>query len=322
MGRERQQYSGDIGHELHTLYSAFGEHQLPARYLNTYSQGLTKEGYFLDTWPAYDRLNRIAQRQLDLTPWGPLLDHGIQFNLDCYHHYLYTGRLQDLEEVFPRLLRFADYLHHAIGEDGLLPVENLGIPTVWMDTDAYQQQRHKKCAFNLYAATMLIHAFPKLCDAHDQQDAARQANSLGQSILRNTIDQFWDAQSQVFICNLPWAQQEGGTRMCERSLSLAILYDLCPHSNVDPSVEVLTNLPSNLGRLYPANAIWTLWALAKAEKIDAIIQDFEHRWLKMDSVVQNNTMQEAWHAKTRFKLSVESRFNRTSNLRLHGSRRY
>jgi hypothetical protein len=297
MGRERQQYSGDIGHELHTLYSAFGEYQLPARYLNTYSQGLTKEGYFLDTWPAYDRLNRIAQRQLDLTPWGPLLDHGIQFNLDCYHHYLYTGRLQDLEEVFPRLLRFADYLNVTIDETGLLPVENLGIPTVWMDTDAYQQQRHKKCAFNLYAAAMLIHAFPKLCHAFDQPDAAREAEALGQSILRNTIDQFWDTQSQVFVCNLPWAQQEGGTRMCERSLSLAILYDLCPQSNTDPSVAVLANLPSNLGRLYPANGIWTLWALAKAERIDAICQDFEQRWLKMDSVFQNNTMQEAWHVK-------------------------
>ena len=47
MGRERQQYSGDIGHELHALYSVFGEYQLPARYINTFSQGITLDGFFL-----------------------------------------------------------------------------------------------------------------------------------------------------------------------------------------------------------------------------------------------------------------------------------
>ena len=32
------------------------------------------------------------ERQLQLTPGGRL-DHGIGFNFDCWHHFLYTGDL-------------------------------------------------------------------------------------------------------------------------------------------------------------------------------------------------------------------------------------
>lgn len=53
MGRERQQYSGDCGHQLHAVMGTFGETRLPCRFLITYSQGLSSEGYFLDCWPAY-----------------------------------------------------------------------------------------------------------------------------------------------------------------------------------------------------------------------------------------------------------------------------
>ena len=28
---------------------------------------------------------------LGVSGWGPLLDHGVGFNFDCWHHYLYTG---------------------------------------------------------------------------------------------------------------------------------------------------------------------------------------------------------------------------------------
>jgi hypothetical protein len=40
MARERQQYSGDGGHQLHAVHLAFGERRLVARYLTTWSQGL------------------------------------------------------------------------------------------------------------------------------------------------------------------------------------------------------------------------------------------------------------------------------------------
>ena len=88
----------------------------------------TPDGYFLDCWPAYDRLARVAQKQVDGAYWGPLLDHGVGFCFDCWQHYLDTGDRQAIEEAYPRLVRFAAYLESSAAHDGLLPVEDLGIP--------------------------------------------------------------------------------------------------------------------------------------------------------------------------------------------------
>ena len=297
MGRERQQYSGDIGHVLHALYRVFGEEKLPARYLNTYSQGLTKDGFFLDCWPAYDRLNRLAQRQLDLTPWGPLLDHGIGFNFDCYHHYLYTGRLEDLEEVWPRLIRFYYYLNSIVGSDGLLPVEHIGVPAVWIDHDAYKVQKHKQCAFNLYAIAMLKNAFLPLAKLNKQDDLANDAEKFAHKLMSNVKTIYWDSAKQLYICNKPWATEEGEELMCDRSLATAILFDLIPSGNYEIAGHILADKPPQLRLSYPPNSNWYLWALGKTGNADAILEDFNDRWIQLNSIHENNTMQEAWRAR-------------------------
>ena len=296
MGRERQQYSGDLGHMVHVLYRVFGEDRLPARFINTYSQGLTKDGFFLDTWPAYDRLNRLMQRQLDLTKWGPLLDHGVGFNFDCYHHYLYSGKLEDLDEVWPRLERFFRYLQSIVRGDGLLPVENIGIPAVWIDHDAYHQQRHKQCAFNLYTIAMIHNAFSMLAKAFDRNELAREAKTFADQLLQNTIKTFWDPSQKIFICNKPWIKEDNGQILCDRSLSTAILFDLCPENAFTEAARILAEKPKNLGLSYPPNTIWYLWALAKSNRTDAMFNDFNSRWINLNSVHENNTMQESWHS--------------------------
>jgi len=296
MGRERQQYSGDIGHVLHALYRVFGEEQLPARYLNTYSQGLTKDGFFLDCWPAYDRLNRLAQRQLDLTPWGPLLDHGVGFNFDCFHHYLYTGRLEDLEEIWPRLVRFYHYLKSIVREDGMLPVEDIGVPAVWIDHDAYKLQRHKQCAFNLYSVAMLKNAFIPLARKHQENELVNDAETFSSQLLTKLRTAYWDRSRQLYVCNKPWLAEEGEVRLCDRSLATAILFDLLPVEAGSQAMDVLVKKPTELGLSYPPNSNWYLWALGKYGRSEEIIEDFRSRWIKLRSIHKNNTMQEAWRA--------------------------
>jgi alpha-L-rhamnosidase len=294
-GRERQQYSGDCGHQLHPIHLNRGETRLPARFLATFSQGLTQEGYFLDTWPAYDRLARLMERQLELTKWGPLLDHGVGFNFDCYYHYLYSGDLDDLREPYPRLLRFAQYLESILGRDGLLPVENLGTPAVWIDHIAYQRQRHKQCAFNLYAAAMLQNALPRVCEAFGDRSRAQAAQELGRQIQAATVRRFWSPERGLFINNLPWLKEEGSARMCDRSLATAILFDQCPQNRTEAVLRALVECPPEMGFSYPANAGWRLWALGKGGRADIIVKDFRERWATMESVLLNNTLQEDWH---------------------------
>ncbi len=297
MARERQQYSGDCGHQLHAIYLAFGETRQPARYLATFSQGQTLEGYFLDSWPAYDRLARLVERQLGLTGWGPILDHGVGFNFDCWHHYLYTGDLEALEEPYPRLIRFARYLDGLRGKDGLLPVEDIGVPSVWIDHIAYEKQRHKQCAFNLYAAAMFERALAPLCRAFGDRKREGAVRGIGRSLLAAAVGRFWSPERELFVNNLPWLGEEGRVRLCDRSLATAVLFDQCPGMKTGPALRALAECPPDMGFSYPANAGWRLWALARGGRADVILRDLRERWATMDSVRLNNTLQEDWEAR-------------------------
>jgi hypothetical protein len=294
MGRERQQYSGDGGHQLHAIYFTFGETRLPARFVRTFSQGMTLDGYFLDCWPAYDRLARLMERQLGLTPWGPLLDHGVGFNFDCYYYFLHTGDLKPLAEAYPRLVRFADYLKSIWGRDGLLPVENLGVPAVWVDHQAYRQQRHKQCAFNLYAAAMLEHALPAIALAFGDRANAASARFLGSALRRATVAKFWSREEGLFVNNLPWLDEEKEPRTCDRSLATAILFNQCPEGRTAEAISTLATAPPGMGESYPCNAGWRYWALARGGRVDVVLNILRERWATMPSVLLNNTLQEDW----------------------------
>jgi alpha-L-rhamnosidase len=296
MGRERQQYSGDGGHQLLAIRCAYGESRLPARFLRTYSEGQTPDGYFLDCWPAFDRLARVMQRQIDGAFWGPLLDHGVGFNFDCWNHFLETGDLAALDEPYPRLVQFAEYLKSLRGKDGLLPVENLGIPQVWIDHIAYQKQRHKQCAFNLYAAAMLEHALAPMAKARGEPKRAAEVRRFGQELLAATVRKFWSPQRGIFVNNLPWLAEEKTPRFCDRSLATAILFDQCPSGNTAAALRALADCPAEMGISYPCNACWRYWALARLGRTDVILCDFRQRWATMGSVVLNNTLQEDWQA--------------------------
>jgi len=282
---------------MHAVHLALGERRLVARYLATWSQGLTKEGFFLDCWPAYDRLARLVERQLDLSGWGPILDHGVGFTFDCWSHYLYTGELEALLEPYPRLLRFAQYLQSITGADGLLPVENLGIPSVWMDHAAYQRQRHKQCAFNLYAAASMQHALAPLCRAFGHANQAEAVEQFGMGLADATVQRFWSPEQGLFVNNLPWLAQEKALRTCDRSLATAVLFDQCPRGQTAAALRSLAECPPEMGFSYPANAGWRLWALAKGGRADVIVADLRRRWATMASVKENNTLQEDWEAR-------------------------
>ena len=294
MGRERQQYSGDGSHQLRAVRLAWGETQLPARFLKTWSLGQTHDGFFLDCWPGFDRMARLMQRQINTTIWGPLLDHGVGFGFDCWHHFWESGETEAVREVWPCLHRFAQYLLDLRDSNGLLPVENLGVPSVWIDHDAYQQQRHKTCAFNLYAAAMLEHAFAPLSRVLGEDESAQWARNAASELRAATVSLFWCAQSQLFVANLPWDEAE--RRLCDRSLATALLYDQCPDGQTANVAQTLAEAPDEMGFSYPCNAGWRHHALAKMGRVDVVLSDWRERWATMASVRENNTIQETWLA--------------------------
>lgn len=296
MARERQQYSGDGGHQLLAVRSTLGETRLPKRFLRTFSEGQGPDGYFMDSWPAFDRLARIVQKYMDGAYWGPLWDHGVGFNFDCWYHYLETGDMRALDEPYPRLVRFAEYLLAQKSEDGLLPVENLGIPTVWMDHIAYQKQSHKRCAFNLYVAGMLEKALAPIAKARGDVAKSEYFSEQGRLLREKTVAVFWDPDRKTFVNNRPWLKEEKSPRMDDRSLAMAILFGQCPENDTTESVRLLVESPPEMGFSYPCNACWRYWALCRSGRSDVVLKEFRERWAKMDSVVLNNTLAEDWHA--------------------------
>ena len=202
-----------------------------------------------------------------------------------------------MREPYPRLLRFAEYLRGLVRHDGLLPVEDLGIPSVWIDHNAYQRQRHKQCAFNLYAAAMLQHALAPLARALGDVPNAEAATAFGKALQTAAVKQFWDRERGVFVNNLPWLAEEKGIRLCDRSLATSILFNQVPDDRIEASVRALAECPTEMGFSYPCNAGWRLWALAKGGRADVILKDLRQRWAPMTSVIENNTLQEDWVAR-------------------------
>lgn len=297
MARERQQYSGDGGHLLHAIFYTFGDIRLPARFVNTFGQGQGLDGVFMDSWPGFDRLARVMERQMQLTGWGPILDHSVGFCFDSWHYYLYTGQTDALEETYPRLLRFFKYLQSITGEDGLLPVENLGLPSVWIDHHAYKKQKHKQCALNLYVAAMCQHALSRLCHVFANDDWSNEISVYGKQLEQACIKKYWDEKRKVFVCNLPWSAEEKEILYCDRSLATSIIFDQCPGAETGSAIKILAEAPPEMGLSYPCNAIWRYWALVRGRAIQVVIDELRNRWGKMDSVIENNTLQEHWVVK-------------------------
>jgi hypothetical protein len=298
-GRERQQYGGAGSIQLHGVRYAFGETTLPHRMLRTYSEGITTEGFFLDPWPAFDMLERFGQLQIGTSIWGEI-DEGVGFVINCWQHYLQTGDLESMRELYPRFLRFAEFLERVRDANRLLPVENIGggVLNVWLDDDAFQGQiqRSKQCAFNLYAAAMFQHALAPLARAFGEAGRAAKCEQVGQGILAATVRNFWSPSRKLFVDNLPWLDREKNPRLTDRSLATAILYDLCPGGEVSAALRTLVECPANMGLSYPMNSIWRYWALARLGRMDVVLKDFRERWSTMNTVVQNNCLPEVWNA--------------------------
>jgi hypothetical protein len=293
MGRERQQYSGDGAHQLHAARLVCGDRQIARRFLRTYALGQTTDGFFLDCWPAWDRLNRLAQRQVGATPWGPLLDHGVTFVYDAWRHYLESGEAEPAVSLYPRFTRFFDYLLARRGREALLPVEGWGVPAVWID-NGYARPRHKQLAFNLFTAAILEAALAPIAGLAGDAAGEKRWRAAAAQLEAECVRRFWSAERSVFVSNLPWEDEEGAARLDDRSIATALLFDQCPGGRVAESVASLASPPESMVLSYPANSHWRMHALARHGRPDAVLRELRERWAVLPSVRLNNTTPEDW----------------------------
>lgn len=159
---------------------------------------------------------------------------------------------------------------------------------------------------SLYVAGMCREALAKLALLMNEPSFSQEVLGFGNKVLAATQKKFWDATRKVYVCNKPWATEEGEIRYCDRSLGMAVLYDLNPNRTAAadrwqpaglsapnaPSVTLLANRPAELGISYPTNAVWRYWALSKGKRIDVLLNEFRDYWYNAPSVQLNNTLAE------------------------------
>ncbi len=135
--------------------------------------------------------------------------------------------------------------------------------TVWIDHTAYQQQRHKQCAFNLYAAAMLEHALAPLarCAATGQR---------ADELARRGRETSGGRRAAVLEPRARSVRQQPS--LARRREAAAALRPLAghgdpvrpvPRGNTAASLRALVDCPAEMGLSYPCNACWRFWALAR-----------------------------------------------------------
>jgi hypothetical protein len=296
MSRERNQYSGGMSLCRHAIHTLAGENRQVARFLRSFSQGSTSEGYFMDNWPSHDRITRLSQRVLEATHCGTLLDIGIRFTFDCWDYYLYTGDLAPLREPYPRLLRQLNYLRGKMNSEGLLPVDqdDYGFPIVYVGfSRCFPHQRNRQCPFNLFWAAMLTRAMAPMCRAFGDTKLATEIERLGERVLKATVARFWSREHGAFVDNLPWWREDAGVHFSEMTLGISVEYDQCPGGAIERSVELLATKPKNVGIDNSTEPVaWGWWALAKGGRPDVVVKELREVYGAMNSVRLNNSIEE------------------------------
>ena len=302
MARERQQYSGDGNHQVTAFSHLYGAGQpLVFRFYDTFGQGFAPEGYYMDCWPAYDRVNRVAQRQIAMAGWGPILDHGIQYVLSTVEYTLHTGNESILKRNWPDFVRQAEALLNLRDEKGLVQAEAERVSCIWMDHEAFSPkipgetvsvQRNKTCAFNLYLAGMLRFAMAPAARRLGLEEEAARYEKTAEQVYQAVKRVYYDPERELYFDNLPFSGRETPV-VSDRTLAMALLYGFVS-DGPEEMVRALAETPPWVGLSYPANAVWRWHALANYGRCDVITAELKGKWRQMLSVDQNNTLQE-WY---------------------------
>ena len=280
VGRERQQYSGDMDPQHWTALYAFGETRLTDRFLRTWTQGQAKAGYFLDAWPAYDRLARLAQREIDGTKWGPLMDLALCGMVTARELHRYTGDLETARVIYPRFRRYVEYLRTLRGQDGILRCENR--IEIYYGSNYGIRGDDQACSLTVMAVWSLRDGLIPLAEALGETQDAQAYRQFADELLASTTQHFWSAEFGAFVNNLPRLKQEKTPVFDEVALTLSLRAGVCPEGRTDATLDLLEKLPKTVKRACQWYWMPRLTELARHGRTSTVLKDFREVWRKKD----------------------------------------
>ena len=284
MGRERVQYCAPPQDPQHwTALYAFGETRLTDRFLRTWTQGQQKAGYFMDGWPAYDRLGRLAQRELDGTKWGPIMEQGLVCMVTARELHRYTGETETARAIYPRFRRYVEYLRTLRSQDGILRCQNR-IEIYYGGNYGIWGREDHACSFTLMAVWGLRDGLIPLAEALGETQEAQAYRQFADELLASAKAHFWSAEFGAFVNNLPRLEQEKAPVFDEVALTLSLRAGLCPEDRIDATLDLLEKLPATVKRAVLWYRMPRLTELAKHGRTSTVLNEFREVWAQQPAV--------------------------------------
>lgn len=293
MTRERQQYP--MG--LSALYYAFGETRQPSRMIRTFAGGQGFDGWYLDAFPAWDRLERLWQSFLGVSYWGQILDCGNAYAGNVAQHYLFTGDNETLQAIYPGLVKQDDWMRGNLGPDDLLPIDGYKWHVVWVDHLGFKCQEDKQTALNLSYLWYLRETMQRLAEWMGDAGRAQLCRRTYQKVLKALRARYWDEKRNIFTDNLPRLAADGEPRYHELTLAWSLLSGAVSSRNAKPTLDVMETRPANLGPAHPC--AWQFWmeTMCRFGRVAPVLKELRERFGRMQSFLENNVLGELWEVK-------------------------
>jgi hypothetical protein len=223
-------------------------------------------------------------------------------------YYLFSGDRSTIEELYPHFVKFDRFLATHVDKDGLLPVQGWTWNYVWLEHFGWKAEIDKYAAWNIYYAGYLKEGIARLADWLGDRQTAIEAWARAGLVAERVRERYWSEGLELFVDNLPRIESDKEVRLHDRTLSMALLFDVVPMGKESKAVELLAGLPTRrfgpifrldapkaeIGFSYPPNVCWRLWALSRFGRGDAVVRDLRERWSNLKSLLMNNTFAESW----------------------------
>jgi len=260
--RENAQWLGDVAAvSLGGIYACFGDSALPGKFLRQAAVKRLNSGL----------LSNLSNSQ-HLSQVGNIPDYSLWWIMALWEHYLYTGDVRYLHELYPAACGIIQCHAEHFNERGL--IEDM---PYWAFIDwAAVEVRGESAAYNAIFAGALD-AFAKI--AQVKQDAVFEnlARQMREALASGFADRFWNEESGCLIDAV--IDGEPSEQRSEHANFAAILWGLVDREKAERIVQALLLEPCfPFIEAEPFFTSVTLRALARIGRRDLALDVVRDRW--------------------------------------------
>lgn len=291
--REMGPWSGDIEYAKLVSYYVTGDLTLAARGLRQISYGQEASGRMPPIWPSGVSYSLSMMRCLvsdgkGMTPGFEMPHHSLQWISSVWRHYTYSGDLELLRELFPKLIKAWEWFRSKCDENGLLYnsdswedkwgwIDWEGLKDIWITLNFFHYES--------------LHSLKSIAAELGEKLIENKLVDELEIKRRGLVQKYWSEEYCCFVdC---YTEREGHVEpfFSEHTLSLALRYDLVPEGK---EMQVVQRLENGLPDCSPVHKFHPYRALSQYGRHNKVLEEFRIKWSNMLSVNETSTIQEVW----------------------------